>query len=94
MGRPRLKGERLPNLSVVAEDPRTVWTPMALAGWYANAERTVEIVSETALWYSMGLPSVALRWVLIGDPKGEFETQALCCAPTLLPSRSGSSRGS
>src|ERR671921_185536 len=25
IGRPRLKGERLPNLSVVAEDPRTVW---------------------------------------------------------------------
>ena len=27
MGRPRLKGERLPNLSVVAEDPATAWTP-------------------------------------------------------------------
>ena len=25
MGRPRLKGERLPNLSVVAEDPSTAW---------------------------------------------------------------------
>jgi len=25
LGRPRLKGERLPNLSVVAEDPSTVW---------------------------------------------------------------------
>jgi DDE superfamily endonuclease len=25
LGRPRLKGERLPNLSVVAEDPGTAW---------------------------------------------------------------------
>jgi hypothetical protein len=27
IGRPRLKGERLPNLSAVAEDPTTVWKP-------------------------------------------------------------------
>ena len=25
MGRPRLKGERLPNLSAIAEDPSTIW---------------------------------------------------------------------
>ncbi len=94
MGRPRIKGERLPNLSVVAEDPATVWTPMAVTGWYGNAERAVEIVSKTALWYSTGLPAVPLRWVLIRDPQGEFQTQALLCTPTLLPSRSRSSRGS
>jgi hypothetical protein len=29
MGRPRLKGERLPNLSIVAEDPTTLWTPIS-----------------------------------------------------------------
>jgi hypothetical protein len=27
MGRPRLKGERLPNLSVVRQDPSTAWAP-------------------------------------------------------------------
>jgi len=27
IGRLRIKGERLPNLSAVAEDPRTVWEP-------------------------------------------------------------------
>lgn len=78
-GRPRKKGERLPNLSVVAEDPKTVWTPITLSGWYANAQRTVEIVSSTAVWYSTGLPAVPLRWVLIRDPDGGFETQALLC---------------
>ena len=31
MGRPRLKGERLPNLSMIAEDPATVWTPITIA---------------------------------------------------------------
>ena len=79
MGRPRIKGERLPNLSAVAEDPDTDWTAMTIAHWYGEAERTVEVVSETALWYSTGLPAVPLRWVLIRDPEEEFETQALLC---------------
>jgi hypothetical protein len=79
MGRPRLKGERLPNLSVVAADPNTVWTPITVASWYGSTERTVEIVSDGAIWYSTGLPAVPLRWVLIRDPQGEFETQALLC---------------
>jgi DDE superfamily endonuclease len=33
MGRPRLKGERLPNLSVVAEDPSTGWKSIMVADW-------------------------------------------------------------
>ena len=69
MGRPRLKGERLPNLSAVTEDAHIDWTPMTLAHWYGEDERDVEVVSETALWYSTGLPAVPLRWVLIRDPK-------------------------
>jgi GNAT superfamily N-acetyltransferase len=32
-GRPRLKGERLPNLSVVAEDPSTVWKPAKITNY-------------------------------------------------------------
>ena len=79
IGRPRLKGERLPNLSVVAEDRRTDWTPIMVADWYGREKRTVEMVSATALWYSSGLPAVPLRWVLIRDPEGEFDTQALLC---------------
>ena len=80
IGRPRIKGERLPNLSVVAEDPRTVWKPTEIANWYGSDEdRTVEIASETAVWYSTGLPAVPIRWVLIRDPEGGFEPQALLC---------------
>ena len=79
IGRPRLKGERLPNLSVVAEGPATVWKPTTIANWYGEKEREVEIASNTAIWYSTGLFAVPLRWVLIRDPKGEFKTQALLC---------------
>jgi hypothetical protein len=79
IGRPRLKGERLPNLSAVAEDPRTVWESTEIANWYGSGDRTVEIASATAVWYSTGLPAVPVRWVLIRDPNGEFKTQALLC---------------
>src|SRR3712207_2164416 len=67
-GRPRLKGERLPNLSVVAEDPNTVWESAKIAKWYGSGERMVEIASATAVWYSTGLFAVPVRWVLVRDP--------------------------
>jgi hypothetical protein len=79
IGRPRLKGERLPNLSDVAVDPRTVWKPTTIANWYGSEERKVEMASATAVWYSTGLFAVPVRWVLIRDPQGEFKTQALLC---------------
>jgi DDE superfamily endonuclease len=79
IGRSRLKGERLPNLSVVAEDPASVWELTKIANWYGSGERMVEIASETAVWYSTGLPTVLVCWVLVRDPKGEFKTQALLC---------------
>jgi hypothetical protein len=79
IGRPRLKGERLANLSEVAEDMQTDWTPITVADWYGREERAVEVVSQTAVWHSTGLPAVPLRWVLIRDPQEEFETQALLC---------------
>jgi hypothetical protein len=77
--RPRLKGKRLPNLAVVAEDPGVVWKPIMVAEWYGGGERAVEVTSETAVWYHTGLPPVPLRWVLIRDPQGAFATQALLC---------------
>ena len=78
-GRPRIKGERLPNLSGVAEDPSTPWKPITVANWYGSEDRTVEIASETAVWYSTGLFAVPIRWVLVRDPRREFKTQALLC---------------
>jgi hypothetical protein len=79
LGRPRLKGERLPNLSVVAKDPSTTWTLTTVENWYGGGERTVEVASATVVWYSTGLPAVPIRWVLVRDPKGELATQALLC---------------
>src|SRR3954452_8835004 len=42
---------------------------------YGGEERALEIVSETAIWSSTGLPAVPVRWVLIRDEQEEFEAQ-------------------
>jgi hypothetical protein len=86
-GRPRRKGARRPTLAQVAADPATRWTPLLVADWYGHGARTVEIASQTAVWYHSGKPPVVIRWVLIRDPGGAFATQALVCTdPTAAPS--------
>jgi hypothetical protein len=76
-GRPRLKGARRPTLKAVLDDPATRWRKLKVANWYGGAERKVEVCTDEALWYHSGMPPVRIRWVLIRDPKGEFEPQAL-----------------
>ncbi len=79
LGRPRVKGQRLPTLAARLANPATVWTAVTVADWYGEGARTVEVASDTAVWYHPGLPPVPLRWVLIRDPQGQFATQALLC---------------
>lgn len=78
-GRPRIVGQRLPSLAQRRADPHTAWTELTVPHWYGQGDRTVEICSETALWYHPGQPPVPLRWVVIRDPKETFPTQALLC---------------
>jgi hypothetical protein len=78
-GRPRKKGRRLPTLQQVATAKATPWQRVIVRGWYGERARTVEIVSDTCVWYHTGMPAVPIRWVLIRDPEGKFETQALLC---------------
>ena len=39
----------------------------------------MELTSQTAVWYRSGKPAVTIRWVLIRDPQGAFDPQALLC---------------
>ncbi len=79
MGRPALKGSRLPKLQQTLVDPKTHWQTVIVNNWYGQGQREVEICSDTAVWYHSGKPVVPIRWVLIRDPKGKFEAQALLC---------------
>jgi hypothetical protein len=78
-GRPRLKGARLPTLEHVLLDPKTAWTTATVPDWYGQGQREIEITSGIAVWYHGGKPPVPIRWVLIRDPKGRFESRALLC---------------
>jgi DDE superfamily endonuclease len=79
LGRPRKKGARLPTLEQVLVDPKTGWKRVLLADWYGQGQRWVEMVSDTVVWFHNGLPALPIRWVLIRDPKGKFDPQALLC---------------
>jgi hypothetical protein len=81
-GRPRKKRRRLPTLEQVAADPRTDWQTLTVALWYGQTNRVIEIASGTAVWFHGGKPPVAIRWVLIRDPQGQFATQALLSTDT------------
>jgi DDE superfamily endonuclease len=76
-GRPRKKGARRPTLQQVLAEPQTQWTSVTVTNWDGGGAREGEICTDTAVWYHPGLPPVAIRWVLIRDPQGEFEPQAL-----------------
>jgi len=79
VGRPRKKGKRLPKLSEVLTDEQTDWQTVMVADWYGKGPTQMEITSDTAVWYHSGMPAVPIRWVLVRDPKGKFETRAFLC---------------
>ncbi len=65
MGRPRLKGERLPNLAQVLVDPETIWETTIVNHWYGHKQCNVEIFTGLAVWYHTGLPPVPIRFCLV-----------------------------
>jgi len=86
LGRPRVKGKRLPTLEQVLQNPKTRWQKVTVPRWYSQGERGVEVVTGSAVWYHSGLPVVPIRWVLIRDPNGKFAPQALLCTdPSIAP---------
>ena len=77
-GRPRVKGSRQPTLKQLLDDPNLPWDTVSVS-WYDGAMRTLELASQTAVWYHHGKPPVPIRWLLVRDPKGELDAQALLC---------------
>ena len=77
-GRPLLKGPRRPPLKTLLDQADVTWACASVA-WYDGTTRTVELTSQTAVWYRSGKPPVLIRWVLIRDPQVAFTPQALLC---------------
>jgi hypothetical protein len=85
-GRPRKKGARQATLAERLQDPRTDWQALTVR-WYGGTERAIEVATATAVWYHSGLPPVPIRWVLIRDPAGGFDPQALLSTDQALSAR-------
>jgi hypothetical protein len=86
VGRQRLKGPRVPKLVERLTDPHTPWQTVQLA-WYGQPARRLQLASGTAVWYHSGKPPVAIRWVLVRDPKGRCEPLGLLSTDLELEAR-------
>ena len=75
-GRPRVRGRRLPTLAHRLAAADTAWRRLKV-NWYGAKARWLWVCSDTALWYHGGALPVAIRWVLLRDPKGQAQPQAL-----------------
>ena len=81
IGRPRIKGQRLPSLIALLDHDEVIWDRVGVV-WHDGATRTLQLCSQTAHWYRWGRVPAAIRWVLVRDPLGQLQTQALLCTDT------------
>ena len=77
-GRPPLKGPRRPSLKSLLEQADVAWT-VAAVGWYDGTTRIVELTSRSPSGTAQASQPSPIRWVLIRDPQGAFDPQALLC---------------
>ena len=68
----------------------TQWTRLLVSRWYGRTNYEVEVATGTAVWYHSGMAPVAIRWVLVRDPKGRLDAKGFLstdlglCALTIL----------
>ena len=85
IGRPAQKGPPLPKLKTLLSNPITPWETITVSSWYGRKDqKTLEITSDTALWYRRGTPPRPVRWVLVRDPEGKRAAQAFFSTDTTL----------
>lgn len=77
VGRNRKKGKRLPTLAELEKAPTTVWQTLLFSEWYGQKQKTLEVATDTVVWYHSGKPPVAIRWVLVRDSEKKLATTAL-----------------
>jgi DDE superfamily endonuclease len=77
-GRKPTKGPRQRSLQAWAERSDTPWETVEV-DWYGGQRKELWVFSRTALWYTPGLPPVAIRYVLVCDPEGKLRMEAFFC---------------
>jgi hypothetical protein len=70
MGRPRVKGQKLPSPQQVIEGAQPQQWRGALVQWYGGHRKVVWLCSGTGLWYKAGEGAKWIRWVVVRDGEG------------------------
>jgi DDE superfamily endonuclease len=71
-GRPRVKGERLPQLKQVLKEPQTIRQRVCVQ-WSDGRRCTLDMTRGTAVWYRIGQPVLPVRCIIVRDPAGKLE---------------------
>ena len=71
-GRPKIKGKKLPKPEILLEDPTQIWLKGTVK-WYGKIDKEVEYLSGKCLWLRTEKQSAPIRWIIIKDPKGEYD---------------------
>jgi len=72
------KGKRQRSLKTWAKRSDTPWQTVEIT-WYGGEKRTLQVLSQTALWYRVGFDPVPIRWVLVHDPQDQLKDEAFFC---------------
>lgn len=86
VGRPRVKGDRLPKPREAVANLRPQSRSRLVVGWYGGGTRKVAVVTSTGHWYKSGRGLVPVRWVFVEDRTGTHRDEYLFTTdPTLTP---------
>jgi len=87
IGRPRIKGRKLPSpRRTVARHRRgKTYRRRAAVTWYGGSTRRVELTSDTGWWYRIGQGLVPLRWVHVHDLEGTHRDDWIYSTDPKLP---------
>ena len=66
-GRPRVVGQRLPNLETLLNDRKQKWVRLS-APWYSGKTKVLDVLTGTCLWYHNTVGGVPIRWIITKDP--------------------------
>jgi len=85
-GRKPQKGAALAKLATRLDEAPTQGDAVTIQ-WYGQA-KTLWLLSDTCLWHTPSYPPLPIRWILVVDPTGDIDTQALFTTDlTMTPAR-------
>lgn len=77
------KGERLPKLKDLVDDPDQDWRETHVK-WYGGAAKRIRFLTGVCLWHTPGQKPVLIRWVLVVDLDGKCKPEAFFSTDTQL----------